>query len=47
MVYKRILLKLSGESLMANKPYGIDENRLQDYAFQIQEIVNLGWKLPL
>ena len=47
MVYKRILLKLSGESLMANKPYGIDENRLQDYAFQIQEIVNLGVEVAI
>lgn len=47
MVYKRILLKLSGESLMANKPYRIDENRLQDYAFQIQEIVNLGVEVAI
>ena len=47
MVYKRILLKLSGESLMANKLYGIDENRLQDYAFQIQEIVNLGVEVAI
>ena len=47
MVYNRILLKLSGESLMANKPYGIDENRLQDYAFQIQEIVNLGVEVAI
>lgn len=47
MVYKRILLKLSGKSLMANKPYGIDENRLQDYAFQIQEIVNLGVEVAI
>lgn len=29
--YKRILLKLSGESLMGKKQYGIDETRLQEY----------------
>ena len=40
--YKRILLKLSGESLMGDKQYGIDENRLNDYARQIKEIANMG-----
>lgn len=40
--YKRILLKLSGESLMGNQKYGIDENRLNDYAEQISEITQLG-----
>ena len=38
--YKRILLKLSGESLMGEKQYGIDEKRLNDYACQIKEIVD-------
>ena len=36
--YKRILLKLSGESLMGEKQYGIDEKRLAEYAEQIKEI---------
>ena len=40
--YKRILLKLSGESLMGGKQYGIDENRLGDYARQIKEIADMG-----
>lgn len=40
--YKRILLKLSGESLMGNKNYGIDEIRLNEYAKQIAEISALG-----
>ena len=40
--YKRVLLKLSGESLMGDKQYGIDENRLDDYARQIKEIVDMG-----
>lgn len=40
--YKRILLKLSGESLMGAKGYGIDEVRLAAYAKQIKEIIDLG-----
>jgi uridylate kinase len=42
MKYKRILLKLSGESLMGNKQFGIDHERLSEYAEQIKEIVDLG-----
>ena len=40
--YKRILLKLSGESLMGAQEYGIDQNRLNEYAEQIKEISDLG-----
>ncbi|MDR2810220.1 MAG: UMP kinase [Tannerellaceae bacterium] len=40
--YKRILLKLSGESLMGTKQYGIDEVRLGEYAGQIKEIMEMG-----
>lgn len=40
--YKRILLKLSGESLMGSQNYGIDEKHLNEYAGQIAEIVNMG-----
>jgi len=40
--YKRILLKLSGESLMGQKQYGIDEVRLADYARQIKQIAGRG-----
>jgi uridylate kinase len=40
--YKRILLKLSGESLMGEQQYGIDQNRLSEYAQQITELVELG-----
>ena len=35
--YKRVLLKLSGESLMGEQQYGIDSQRLNDYAEQIKE----------
>lgn len=40
--YNRILLKLSGESLMGEKQYGIDEKRLSEYATQIKEIAEMG-----
>jgi uridylate kinase len=40
--YKRILLKLSGESLMGNQNYGIDNAILNVYASQIAEIKELG-----
>ena len=40
--YKRILLKLSGESLMGEKQYGIDEKRVNEYATQIKEIAEMG-----
>ena len=42
VAFKRILLKLSGESLMGEKQYGIDEKRLGEYASQIAEIAALG-----
>ncbi|MDR2497370.1 MAG: UMP kinase [Tannerellaceae bacterium] len=38
-MYKRILLKLSGESLAGSKGQGIDEQRLAEYAMQIRELV--------
>ena len=40
MKYKRILLKLSGEALLGNKEFGIDPERLSDYAEEIKSIVN-------
>ncbi|PIP53696.1 MAG: UMP kinase [Bacteroidetes bacterium CG23_combo_of_CG06-09_8_20_14_all_32_9] len=40
--YKRILLKLSGESLMGENNFGIDTKRLNEYALQIIEISELG-----
>ena len=46
-MYKRILLKLSGESLMGNKGYGIDEQRLADYAQQIQQIAQMGTEIGI
>ncbi|WP_010664807.1 UMP kinase [Marinilabilia salmonicolor] len=42
MQYKRILLKLSGESLMGEQGHGIDSGRLNDYAEQISELVKAG-----
>lgn len=42
MKYKRILLKLSGESLMGNQPYGIDPAQLTYYAEEIISVVKMG-----
>lgn len=47
MKYKRILLKLSGESLMGEQNYGIDSARLNDYAVQIKEIVAMGVEVAI
>ena len=47
MKYKRILLKLSGESLMGGQQYGIDNNRLQEYADQIAELVSMGTQIGI
>ena len=41
-MYKRILLKLSGESLMGQQGYGIDPQRLSQYAQQIKAIADQG-----
>ena len=45
--YKRVLLKLSGESLMGDQQYGIDPVRLSDYASQIKEAAELGVQLGI
>lgn len=42
MKFKRILLKISGESLMGDQQYGIDPNQLTSYASQIKDVVNEG-----
>ncbi|MGI6243610.1 MAG: UMP kinase [Prevotella sp.] len=45
--FKRILLKLSGESLMGQQGYGIDADRLSDYARQIKEIHDMGVQMGI
>tara|TARA_B110000046_G_scaffold42577_2_gene47243 strand:+ start:3329 stop:4039 length:711 start_codon:yes stop_codon:yes gene_type:complete len=40
--YKRILLKLSGEALMGEQSYGIDNDRLIQYCKEVKEIAELG-----
>lgn len=47
IAFKRVLLKLSGESLMGSKSYGIDEVRLSEYAHQIAEIAALGVQVAI
>lgn len=45
--YRRILLKLSGESLMGQQGYGIDNCRLADYANQIKDITDGGVQVAI
>ena len=45
--YKRILLKLSGESLMGSQGHGIDMQRLQEYAAQIKEVHSMGVQIGI
>lgn len=45
--YKRILLKLSGESLMGNQGYGIDPQRVKDYAEEIRDIAATGVEIAI
>lgn len=47
MKFKRILLKLSGESLMGNQGYGIDPERLAEYAGQIKDIASQGAEISI
>lgn len=47
MKYKRILLKLSGESLMGSRGYGIDPERLAAYAKQVNEAVQQGTQVAI
>lgn len=45
--YNRVLLKLSGESLMGSQGYGIDTKRLNEYASQIKEIADSGVQVAI
>ena len=47
MQYKRVLLKLSGEALMGDRQYGIDPNRLKEYAKEIKEVTEKGIELAI
>ncbi len=47
MTYKRILLKLSGEALMGDNQYGIDANRIEQYAKEIKQIKEQGVEIAI
>ena len=47
MKYKRILLKLSGEALLGKNSYGIDNDRLVDYASEIKQIHKQGVEIAI
>lgn len=45
--YKRVLLKLSGESLMGDKSFGISQEKLEHYAKEIKAIKDLGVEIAI
>lgn len=47
MKYKRVLLKLSGEALMGESNYGIDPDRLSEYAAEIKAVVEQGAEVAI
>ena len=47
MKYKRVLLKLSGESLMGKQSYGISPEMLEQYAKDIKEAVDHGVEVAI
>ncbi len=47
MLYKRVLLKLSGESLVGDKQFGISTDKLSDYSREIQSVVNKGLEIAI
>ncbi|HHJ34330.1 MAG TPA: UMP kinase [Gammaproteobacteria bacterium] len=47
VIYKRVLLKLSGEALMGNLDYGIDADMLARVASEVAEVVNMGVEVAL
>ncbi len=47
MKYQRILLKLSGESLMGTKEFGIDSNILEQYALEIKNAIDIGVQVAI
>lgn len=46
-VYKRMLLKLSGEALMGDQEFGIASDAIKTYAKQIKEIHDTGMELAI
>jgi len=47
MQYKRVLLKLSGEALMGNRQYGIDPERLAEYAEEVKSVTEQGVEVAI
>jgi len=47
MRYRRVLLKLSGEALMGDKQFGIDHQRINQYASEIKDVVKQGVEVAI
>jgi len=46
-IFKRILLKLSGEALAANQGFGVDTQRIQEIAVELAEVQSLGVQIAI
>jgi len=46
-IFKRVLLKLSGEALAANQGFGIDDARIQEIAAELDEVHSLGVQIAI
>jgi len=47
MIYKRVLLKLSGEAKLGDRSYGIDPKRIAQYAKEIKSVTELGLEVAV
>ena len=47
MIFKRVLLKLSGEALLGERSYGIDPKRIAQYAKEIKSVTELGLEVAV
>jgi uridylate kinase len=47
MAFKKVMLKLSGEALMGDKNFGIDNDRIAQYALEVKRIVDAGVKVAI
>ena len=47
LVFKRILLKLSGEALAAGQGFGVDTKRVEEIATELQDVHSLGIQIAI
>ena len=47
LVFKRVLLKLSGEALAAGQGFGVDTKRVEEIAAELQDVHSLGIQIAI